>query len=450
MHPFHLTKHPSPHLCRELLARRWPSMASLLASSNNNADPTALLRMRARQEHCPHGHLETCRHLRPMFEQDEELKLEVSRKGYEDPIATGAIPINGGMGYKQLFDREHALQSLLSFPLPLAEWTRCCMRITFREQLLWLVVVDGDKHEFSPAAPFFRPFEGEERWKGVVKCRMLYCPGAPQLSEEGNSVYMDYGSVLDAVLSIEFVLPALTPAPEPLLAPLELEEVRHRQPLAIEALSVKFLHQFDGHREETPIFASCYHFLKALRFCQKAAHLADEFWLCDEQEKFQGWMLVFEVLDEEGQVVAYAANKAAARGHFWLPPLLRAGAGRGGAVLQWSSAEWEELDFTAMDLEGSDYRVLLVDVAEGEAHVLTERSRQWQLTRSLAPAPRILFFRPLYRDGDDGAVRVSLEARAAPVKGGWISSFYFNNSWDVVRCLHMFMGGALGEHRVWP
>lgn len=81
--------------------------------------------MRARHEAGP-SYLDTWSHLQREY-GEEELRVDACRHGYEAPIATGAIPTDGGVGYSRCLTASTPCSPAFLFPFPWRNgWSAAC------------------------------------------------------------------------------------------------------------------------------------------------------------------------------------------------------------------------------------------------------------------------------------------------------------------------------------
>ncbi len=263
------------------------------------------------------------------------------------------------------------------------------------------------------------------------------------------------GAEFFSILTLDFACAA--PAAggrQPPLCEVDWEDMFLDEPLRIDALAIKLFHTCGIQAFCFP--PSCYTFLKALQFsCQCRAWAAEHgaVQLARLVDRFKGSVLVLEVLDAGGRVVAFQhsdvviekgagvatevvapggdrndereegdeewvegweepearRNDNASNEAFSMPPLFL----RRGAPLQWAQGQVEGA-LTAEELNDSCFRLVLLDARETRAVTLACGGGGEGLSgRILTPFPRCIwlqpFFCPMPRRLDGGmAVRLAL------------------------------------------
>ncbi len=467
-----LTTH-SPHLASALLHRHWPSMQTLAL---HHTDPYALLRMRARHEGAPRGQrAEEEARLTDLYGQEElRIVLWKRRRGCTpEPLASTQLAIDDGYVYTRFLDSAHALRCLSPFPLSLMEWADTYLVVDCAGRKLWEARMDFENLEIEPSQPFFNATPGEERWQGSTYGFVNLTLQPPSIAEDDFN--HEDNDDLFPILTLDFAFAAPAAGARQLpLCDVEMDDMCHDEPLRIDALTLEFR---DSEFNQGLSFPSRFSFLKALEFsfqCRAWEAESETARLARLVDRFKGSVLVLEVLDAGGRVVAFqhsdvviekgagvatevvapggdrddgreegdekwveeweeaeaaGSNDNASNEAFSMPPLFL----RRGARLQWAQQGQEEGALTAVELHDSRFRLVLLDARETRAVTLASGGDGEGICgRILAPFPRCIWLRPFFcsmprRLGGGMAVRLALgpnsldeatqelgEARAAP------------------------------------
>lgn len=406
-------------------------------------DPTALLRMRARHAEAPHAERAQEEAQLVSIYGHESLTIEVWHpRRRAAPLAAGTFPLDGGRLHARLVGGALPLQCLTPFLLPLEEWMDCTeVTVSFGQHKLWAVTVEESFAEADPSQPFFRQTPGEEIWRGTAFGYGSLLNQPPSLRDDDVEAW---GGELFPSLSIDCAFPASARAPP--LCEAEEEEVLSAVPLRVEGVTLRLE---SGHGE---LYNGAFHFtdpyalLKALYLSMRVNAWADApetpaTMLRRLVGRFRGSVLLLEVLDAGGRVVAYCdcpvveekkttGDKSQGDGEdgeeweeegwagngdgdgrdrttaYAMPPLFL----RRGMPLQCTPAA---RGMTADDLFHCDHRHLLLD-AEGRRFVTLSASAGDELTgRVLAPFARAIWLQPEFcrmpaRLGGGMAARLAL------------------------------------------
>lgn len=334
-----------------------------------------------------------------------------------------------------LHGRVHPLPYSSPFPLPLAEWARCSLEVLYAGHLLWFMELD-EVDCLEQTEPFFRDFEGEDRWQAIVTggapCN-LSLPGADAGAAMDPPAPFNVG--LAALLRFKCVLPRSSSAPP--FGPTEEEEVVATVPLRV---AVEYLFFVEAYH-----MSSRYQNLKALDLWRTAGRWDDgPAAEIDARlaRRFRDCLLVLEVCDEEGRPRGvYSAPVVGPDGAAVLPSVF----GPDGAPLACVDGRGEFV--TDHDLVKGSYRLLLLLPRQGRAVTLDESGGDTLGRRALFPFPYCLHFALASRHVQ-GTVHVRLELnvvnihRKADIVADSLHQRQFDSPVKLLRCLEVCSKGV--------